>query len=225
MRTRVWSLASVGEGTGVALSCGVGPRRGSDPAWLWLWPRPVATAPIPPLAWEPPYAMGGVALNRQKTHKNKFIQYINTHIAWSLGVSKESSWSKIVATVRGGLDHILRPLGRNLWRWKDAVGSASVCFQCLCPHSSRCGSQVVGGQCLWPEWFPVDLPASLLLGGQGCMGADDHHRSLIRLWVPGKLPQAGDYAPHWPLLQVNSGAPRTWRVNRESPKQSLGKKV
>ena len=23
---------------------------------LWLWRRPVATAPIQPLAWEPPYA-------------------------------------------------------------------------------------------------------------------------------------------------------------------------
>ena len=25
---------------------------------LWLWHRPAATAPIQPLAWEPPYAMG-----------------------------------------------------------------------------------------------------------------------------------------------------------------------
>ena len=30
-----------------------------------LWCRPVATAPIGPLAWEPPYAMGA-ALKRQK---------------------------------------------------------------------------------------------------------------------------------------------------------------
>ena len=40
------------------MSCGVGRRRGSDPALLWLWRRPVATAPIQPLAWEPPYAAG-----------------------------------------------------------------------------------------------------------------------------------------------------------------------
>ena len=39
------------------MSCGVGRRRGSDPAWLWLWCRPVAVAPIRPLAWEPPYAV------------------------------------------------------------------------------------------------------------------------------------------------------------------------
>ena len=29
-----------------------------DPELLWLWCRPVATAPIRPLAWEPPYAAG-----------------------------------------------------------------------------------------------------------------------------------------------------------------------
>ena len=38
------------------VSCGVGCRRGSDPALLWLWRRLVATALIGPLAWERPYA-------------------------------------------------------------------------------------------------------------------------------------------------------------------------
>ena len=36
-----------------------------DPAWLWLWRRPAAAAPIGPLAWEPPYAVG-VALKKVK---------------------------------------------------------------------------------------------------------------------------------------------------------------
>ena len=40
------------------MNCGVGCKRGSDLALLWLWRRPVATAPIQPLAWEPPYAVG-----------------------------------------------------------------------------------------------------------------------------------------------------------------------
>ena len=40
----------------VAMSCGVGRRRSSDLAWLWLSRRPAAEAPIQPLAWEPPYA-------------------------------------------------------------------------------------------------------------------------------------------------------------------------
>ena len=39
-------------------SCRVGCRCGWDPALLWLWCRLAATALIPPLAWELPYATG-----------------------------------------------------------------------------------------------------------------------------------------------------------------------
>ena len=48
-----------------------------DLALLWLWRRPAATAPIGPLAWAPPYAMG-VALKGQKTKtkQNKTINVI-----------------------------------------------------------------------------------------------------------------------------------------------------
>jgi len=52
------------KGSGVAVSCGVGFRRGSDPELLWLRHRPTATAPLQPLACEPPYAMG-TALKRR----------------------------------------------------------------------------------------------------------------------------------------------------------------
>ena len=45
--------------------CGVGCRHGLGPELLWLWHRPEATAPIRPLAWELPYAIGA-ALKRQK---------------------------------------------------------------------------------------------------------------------------------------------------------------
>ena len=55
------------------MSCGIGCRRGSDLAWLWLWLWPAAIAPIGPLAWEPPYAVG-VALKRKK----KKAQLTNT---------------------------------------------------------------------------------------------------------------------------------------------------
>jgi len=41
-----------------------------DPALLWLWCRPAATALIRPLAWEPPCA-AGAALRRQKKKKEK----------------------------------------------------------------------------------------------------------------------------------------------------------
>ena len=36
----------------------MGHRCSSDPTLLWLWHRLAATAPISPLAWEPPYAAG-----------------------------------------------------------------------------------------------------------------------------------------------------------------------
>ena len=52
------------------MSCGVGCRRGLDPALLWLWRRLAAIAPIGPAAWEPPYA-AGATLKRQKTEKKK----------------------------------------------------------------------------------------------------------------------------------------------------------
>ena len=52
------------------MGCGVGCRRGSDPALPWLWHRPEATAPIGPLAWEPPYAVGA-ALEKAKSPKKE----------------------------------------------------------------------------------------------------------------------------------------------------------
>ena len=52
------------------MSCGVGGRRGSDPALLWLWRRLVATALVGPLAWEPPCA-AGAALEKAKKDLKK----------------------------------------------------------------------------------------------------------------------------------------------------------
>ena len=49
-------LAQWVNGSGIAVSCGIGQRCSSDPAWLWLWPT--TAAPIQPLAWELPYAVG-----------------------------------------------------------------------------------------------------------------------------------------------------------------------
>ena len=45
------------------MSCGVVCRLGSDLALLWC--RLAATAPIQPLAWEPPY-VAGTALEKDK---------------------------------------------------------------------------------------------------------------------------------------------------------------
>ena len=45
----------------------------SDPELLWLWRRLAATAPIRPLAWEPPYA-AGAALEKAKRHTKKDVK-------------------------------------------------------------------------------------------------------------------------------------------------------
>ena len=52
------------------MSCGVGHRCGLDPTLLLLRRRPAATAPIRPLAWEPPEATG-TALEKTKKKKKK----------------------------------------------------------------------------------------------------------------------------------------------------------
>ena len=59
------------------MSCGVGRRCGSDPELLWLQCRPVATARIRPLAWEPPHAEGATLekTKRQQTKTNSNPPY------------------------------------------------------------------------------------------------------------------------------------------------------
>ena len=47
----------------------LGRRLGSNLALLWLWRRPAATAPIRPLAWEPPHAAGAAQEMAKKKKK------------------------------------------------------------------------------------------------------------------------------------------------------------
>ena len=60
----------MGEGSGIAVSCGVGRRCSSDPAVLWLWGRLVATVFFGPPALEPTHATGA-ALKRRKGERKK----------------------------------------------------------------------------------------------------------------------------------------------------------
>ena len=65
------------------MSRGVGHRGSPDPALLWLWRRPAATAPsrplaweppyAAPLAWEPPYALGATLKRHTHTQKNNIF--------------------------------------------------------------------------------------------------------------------------------------------------------
>ena len=80
---------SVGKGSDVALSCGIGHRHGLDPALLWLWRRPAATASIWPLAWEIPCATGAARQKKKRERerereedqkREKKIEKVNTHI-------------------------------------------------------------------------------------------------------------------------------------------------
>ena len=70
----------MGEGSGVAVSCGAGHRGGSKLALLWLWHRPAAIAPIRSAAWEPPYATGVALRKRQKKKKKKRKKKRDLHI-------------------------------------------------------------------------------------------------------------------------------------------------
>ena len=64
---------SAGEGSRVAMSCGVGRRCDSNLAWLWLWCRLAVAALIGCLAWELPY-VAGAALKKMKKKKKEFFQ-------------------------------------------------------------------------------------------------------------------------------------------------------
>ena len=56
---------------------GIGCRRGSDPALLWLWHKLAAVAPTGPLAWEAPYTTGA-GLRSKKKKKKKWAKDLDT---------------------------------------------------------------------------------------------------------------------------------------------------
>ena len=94
-------LAQWDKRSSIAVSCGVGCRRGSDPALLWLWHRPAATAPITSLAWEPPYTEGE-AQEMAKKKKKKNLSPLEAPIVaqW-----KSPTRNHEVAGSIPGLDH------------------------------------------------------------------------------------------------------------------------
>ena len=59
------------------MSCSVVGISGSDLEWLWY--RPAAAAPIQPLGWEPPHAMG-VAIKRPKNLKLKWVKFLMSEL-------------------------------------------------------------------------------------------------------------------------------------------------
>ena len=74
MRTQVQSPPSLsGLRIRHCVNCGEGHRHGSDLALPQLCCRPVATAPIQPLAWESPYGAGAAVKRQKKTKKKKYF--------------------------------------------------------------------------------------------------------------------------------------------------------
>ena len=61
----------MGQGSVIAMSCGVGHRHGWDLTLLWLWCGLAAETPIRPLAWEPPYAAGAALKKEQKRRQQQ----------------------------------------------------------------------------------------------------------------------------------------------------------
>ena len=86
---------SVGQGPGVAGSCGEGRRCGSDLVWLRLWHRPAAASLIWPQTWELTYA-AAAALKKKKKKKNPLPHFIT-------GDFEDIFPNSIPSTLRGHL--------------------------------------------------------------------------------------------------------------------------
>ena len=95
---------SVGQRSGIVVSCDVLFRQGSDPTLLWLGYRLAAVPLIWPLAWQFPYAVD-VALKRKKkkiqiSNKTKSLKDTSTHmfIIILLKIAKTCQQSKYSMT-------------------------------------------------------------------------------------------------------------------------------
>jgi len=99
---------------------------------LWLWRRPVATAPIGPLAWEPPYATGA-ALKIQKDQ----IIIIITIIIIIISIMLYNTSLVVIYFITGSLyllttfiQFLLRPLHPTPWESQisSLFSMSFVCF-------------------------------------------------------------------------------------------------
>ena len=93
------------------MSCGVGCRHSSNHMLLGLWLRPAGVAPIRPLAWEPPYAVGVALKVKSKKKKKKekkdiclFLSGVNKEACLATVMSEKKIWSMTVLRVDKGQD-------------------------------------------------------------------------------------------------------------------------
>ena len=121
------------------MSRGVGCRRGSNPALLWLWCRLAASAPIRPLAWEPPYAVGVAQEMAKKKKKKKakkapIPQATHTGDApfFSLLTPAVASLGFLPPSLRGSQASKEQVLKRPQGGFHRCVVGAELCFQHHC---------------------------------------------------------------------------------------------
>ena len=129
------------------VSCGTGHRHSSDPALLWLWRRPVATAPSGPLAWKLPYA-AGAALNNNKK-KTKVTSYFVWLTKSPFFPTKPSRWVIVAKTLWVYDIHASKPLclvSKSKFRWQ-------VRFAFIVKNKSEPYKIM--------EWTPIQLPKPL----------------------------------------------------------------
>ena len=99
--------------SGVAVSCSVGHRRGSDPALLWLWHRVAAAALIQPLAWEVPLCHT-CCPKKQKKEKETNKQTNKKPTNQPTNQPKNPSWTSFIwwsGVVPGDLQRSLQGSG------------------------------------------------------------------------------------------------------------------
>ena len=90
----------MGEGSSVAVSCGVGQKRGSDPVLLllYLWCSLAAIVPIGPLAWELLYAMGAALKSKRKKKKKKNYMKLYEHRYSHPGAGSGAFFSQAISS-------------------------------------------------------------------------------------------------------------------------------
>ena len=93
-------LAQWVKGSGVAVSCALDCRCGSDPTLLWLWRRLAAVALIQPLAWELPYA-ADTAVKRKEKKKKRPQSFFTELFLYCVHSSFLSYWESLFSRIQG----------------------------------------------------------------------------------------------------------------------------
>ena len=87
----------MGQGSGIAVSCGVASRCSLDLALLWLWCRLAAVALIQSLAWELPYAANAALKSKKKKKERERERFLLVRRKNSLRVSASIQMLLIMA--------------------------------------------------------------------------------------------------------------------------------